>query len=95
LARYFPVYKLRLGLPDFSPVSQDLIAIAQIKERKSFTLIQEGELASAMALCAATWASLPGSPYGQHTNQFEALLTVYLAHGGQLAITTPTPTKKV
>ena len=33
LARYYLTYKTQLGLPDFSPLSQDLVAIQQIRER--------------------------------------------------------------
>jgi len=42
LARYFEAYKKQLNLPDFSPDSQDKIAIQQIKEQKALDDVDAG-----------------------------------------------------
>ncbi|MGS0980622.1 glycoside hydrolase family 24 protein [Burkholderia glumae] len=86
LAKYFAPYAKQLHLADFSPVSQELIAIQQINERHAIKLIQAGQLAAAIHACGTIWASFPGSPYGQHTNTFESLCAAYKAAGGTLAV---------
>lgn len=85
LSRYFDAYKKQLQLPDFSPVSQDLIAIQQIREQKALSLINDGKFAEAVKRVSNIWASLPESPYGQHTNDMDALRIAYINAGGQLA----------
>ena len=85
LARYWEPYCKILGLHDFTPLSQDLIAIQQIKERGVYQQIQRGAIAAAIAGVSNIWASLPGSPYGQRTNSLDMLLDVYRQHGGMVA----------
>lgn len=84
LARYFDAYKAQLHLADFSPLSQDTIAIQQIRECKALDLIDSGAFDAAVAACAHIWASLPGSPYGQHVNSIESLRAAYTNAGGVL-----------
>jgi muramidase (phage lysozyme) len=84
LARYFDPYKQLLGLQDFTPASQDAIAVQQIRERKAIVYVEAGRFDDAVARCAATWASLPGSPYGQHTNDLADLRRAYLKAGGEI-----------
>lgn len=85
LARYWDAYKKQLGLADFSPASQDAVAIQQIREQKALADVDAGRIAVAVAKCANIWASLPGAGYGQHENTFASLLDVYLAAGGKVA----------
>lgn len=85
LARYYDAYRKLLGLHDFSPASQDAIALQQIRERRALPDIDAGNLYAAIEKCNNIWASFPGSPYGQHTNPYEKLEAYYLASGGQLA----------
>jgi len=85
LFRWFGPYKTMLNLLDFSPISQDLIALQQIRERRALPLIDAGQFAAAVAACSNIWASLPGNSYGQHTNETAALQAAYLAAGGTLA----------
>lgn len=85
LYRYWQVYQKLLNLPDFSPLSQDLYALQQFKERKALALIDAGAFSAAITACNTIWASLPGSPYGQHTNSMADLQAAYLAAGGTLA----------
>jgi len=90
LFRYFVYYKAELHLPDFSPLSQDLIAIEQMKERGSLAHLRSGEIDKAIAAHitppdledaieedAAIWASLPGNTYGQGGHSMAALVEKY------------------
>lgn len=77
LARYWDAYRKQLGLKDFSPASQDAVAIQQIKERKALPLIEAGDIKGAIERCSNIWASLPGAGYGQHEHKMNDLLTKY------------------
>ena len=55
------------GLTDFSPRSQDLGAIALLKQSGALDAIVKGDFDTAVKKANRTWASLPGSPYAQHT----------------------------
>lgn len=85
LARYYDAYKKQLNLPDFSPASQDAIAIQQIKERKALDDVDAGRFELAVKKCRNIWASLPGAGYGQHENTIEYLKKAYAAAGGSIA----------
>lgn len=74
LYRYWPVYKQQLGLPDFSPLSQDKVAIQQMRERGALAHIETGDIAGAIELCSGIWASMPGNSYGQGGKSLDALL---------------------
>src|SRR5258708_20415971 len=77
LARYYDSYKKSLHLPDFSPDSQDAIALQQIKESGALGNIERGELNEAIRKCAHIWTSFPGSGYGQHENSLAILRQSY------------------
>lgn len=85
LARYFDVYKKQLRLPDFSPASQDAIAIQLIRECKAVDDIEAGRIADALHKCRSRWASLPGAGYGQHEQNLDKLVAVYKSAGGHVA----------
>lgn len=85
LARYFDAYKKLLGLRDFSPDSQDAIALQQIRERQALLLIESGHFADAVKKVSNIWASLPGAGYGQHENKLADLQAAYISAGGKLA----------
>lgn len=84
LARYYDAYKQLLDLPDFSPASQDAIALQQIKERHAIDNINNGDFNDAVGECANIWASLPGAGYGQHENKLAALRNAFVSAGGTL-----------
>ena len=84
LSRYYEPYRKQLGLPDFSPVSQDKIAIQQIKERKAYQLIIAGKITDAISRCSNIWASLPGNTYGQRQHKLADLIRMYLRFGGSI-----------
>lgn len=85
LARYFDSYKKLLSLPDFSPASQDAIAIRQIKEQGALLDIEAGRFDRAVKKVRNIWASLPGAGYGQHENSLAHLRDAYVRFGGTLA----------
>ena len=65
---FFPLvdaYRKQLGLKDFSPKSQDAVALQQIKERGALPMIDRGDIRQAIDRCSVIWASLPGAGYGQ------------------------------
>ncbi|MBU9608259.1 glycoside hydrolase family 104 protein [Burkholderia multivorans] len=84
LYRYWLAYRTSLRLTDFSPLSQDRIALQQIREKGALTLIDAGSFTKAVQLCSGIWASLPGNDYGQHVNTITALQTAYVNAGGAL-----------
>lgn len=83
LARYFDYYKKELGLKNFSPLAQDLIAIEQIKEQGAYVNVLSGNFVESIEKCKNIWASLPGNDYGQHQNKLADLLTAYESFGGK------------
>ena len=85
LARYFDAYKKILKLPDFSPASQDAIALQQIREQGALRDIEAGRFALAVNKVKNIWASLPGAGYGQHEHTLAALQLAYTKAGGKLA----------
>lgn len=84
LRRYFDSYRKTLNLRDFSPLSQDLIAMQQIRERRALPLIQSGKVVEAIKAVRNIWASLPGAGYGQHEQKLDDLLAVYRRAGGEV-----------
>lgn len=85
LKRYFDAYREQLGLPDFSPASQDAIALQLIRECKALADVDAGRIETAIRKCASRWASFPGAGYGQHENKIAKLLDAYIAAGGTFA----------
>lgn len=85
LYRYWPTYKKLLRLPDFSPASQDMLAIQLIRERRALDDVLAGRITSAITACNNIWASLPGAGYGQREHALDRLLAVYQQSGGKLA----------
>lgn len=84
LYRYWLAYRQFLRLPDFSPLSQDRIALQQIREKGALPFIDAGNFTKAVQLCSGVWASLPGNDYGQHVNTITTLQTAYVNAGGTL-----------
>lgn len=70
--------KAKLGLKDFSPVSQDLVALSRILMRGGLDELLEGDIRGAINATRKEWASFPGANYpGQGMKQMEDLLKVY------------------
>lgn len=85
LARYWDHYRARLRLPDYSPASQDAVALQQIRECGALGDVDAGRLELAISRVRRIWASMPGAGYGQPEHSLASLRRAYLAEGGQLA----------
>jgi len=85
LKRNYDAYKRILNLSDFSPASQDAIAIRLIGECEAIKLIETGQIERAIANCRSRWASFPGAGQGQREHKMAALIAAYTQAGGNLA----------
>lgn len=77
--------RIALGIPDFSPDSQDKAAAYLIDRAAAMPFIEAGDVTSAIIHCRSLWASLPGSSSGQPQNTLAALTHAYAEAGGTLA----------
>jgi len=78
LLKWWQGYKEMLHLPDFSPDSQDAVAIRQLQERHALTLIEAGKIAEAIAEASHIWASFPGTySQGNGPHSTETLVNKY------------------
>jgi len=84
LSKTWQELQQKLGLPDFSPQSQDRAAIELIKRRKALDDVMAGRFAQAIIKCRKEWASLPGAGYNQSEKSPKALAKVYKLAGGSL-----------
>ena len=67
----------KLGLPDFSPESQDKAALALIDEVGALSDVQSGNFESAVSKVRKIWASMPGAGYSQPEKTITVLADVY------------------
>ncbi len=74
-----------LGLPDFSPISQDRGAIELVRRRGALEDVMSGRFSIAIEKCRKEWASLPGAGYGQWERDITTLMQVYKSAGGHIA----------
>ena len=82
---FFPLWMLnarQLGLKDFSPKSQDAVALQQIKERGALPMGLIGDIRQAIDRCSNIWASLPGAGYGQFEHKADSLIAKFKEAGG-------------
>ena len=49
---WWDAYRKQLGLKDFSPKSQDAVALQQIKERGAYLMIDRGDIRQAIDRCS-------------------------------------------
>ena len=82
LAKFFDFYKKQLDLPNFSPESQDKIAIQMMKEVHAIDYIETGSFSKAVFQCGNRWASLPNNSYGQRQVPIAYLQNAYTNAGG-------------
>lgn len=82
LSRYWDAYRQQLKLADFSPLSQDRVALQQIREQRALADIQAGRIAAAIGKCRNIWASLPGAGYKQREHKLDDLLARFESAGG-------------
>lgn len=81
----WPHYKALLKLPDFSPISQDLLALQHLRECRALPDVLAGRIETAISKCRNIWASLPGAGYGQREHRLEDLLKQYRLAGGVMS----------
>ncbi len=77
LVRWWRPYKAELHLPDFSPPSQDQVALQQMQERGAVALVEAGNIQAAITACSNIWASFPGNTYDQGGKTMSDLLAKY------------------
>jgi muramidase (phage lysozyme) len=83
LLRFWLYYAKLLGLPDFSPQSQDRYVIQQLEEHHALALVDAGHFDEAIDAVSGLWASLPGKQYiGQAQHELASLRSIYQAAGG-------------
>ena len=76
-------YRKQLGLKDFSPKSQDAVALQQIKERGALPMIDRGGYPSGnRPLGSNIWASLLGAGYGCLSIRLDSLIAKFKEAGG-------------
>ncbi|OHE76747.1 MAG: hypothetical protein A2107_06440 [Verrucomicrobia bacterium GWF2_62_7] len=72
-----------LGLNDFTPPNQEKAALEIIRRQGAYNRVLRSSVyenfTSALSKLNTTWASLPGSPYGQPTHSTAALWKYYKA----------------
>lgn len=73
-----------MGLPDFSPGSQDLAAVGRIAARGALDDVKAGRFDIAIKKIGREWASMPGSPYGQPTISLAKARQIFTASGGAI-----------
>ena len=78
-------YKALLKLKDFSPISQDLLALQHIRECRALPDVHAGRIETAIKKCRNIWASLPGAGYGQREHRIEDLIMQFRIAGGTLS----------
>lgn len=77
--------RAKLGLPDFSPASQDAGAIELIREKGALDDVRAGRFDVALGKLGTVWASLPSSKYQQRTRTVAFARQAYESAGGVYA----------
>lgn len=77
--------KRRIGLPDFSPESQDAAALELIRQAGALGDVRAGRFQAAVHKVRGRWASLPGAGYDQHEQSLNTITAAYRAAGGKFA----------
>ena len=78
----------KMGISDFSPKTQDLIAIEGLRHVGSIDAVVAGDIGSAISKAAATWNALPlgkdkaNRVHGQPYKKYEAVVEKYKSLGG-------------
>lgn len=80
----------KLGITDFSPASQDKIALYLMQRNGSLDDVRSGNYEAAISKNGGTWASLPSSPYNQPKRSPEWVNKYF---GGNLQPTSYAPPK--
>ena len=82
LSRWWDAYRKQLGLKDFSPKSQDAVALQQIKGVALFYMIDRGDIRQAIDRCSNIWSFfLRAHGYGQFEHKADSLIAKFKAGG--------------
>jgi lysozyme len=73
-----------MGLPDFSPRSQDIAALGRIAYRGALNDVLMGRLDQAIAKLRKEWTSLPGAAEQNRLQSMGISHEIFLAYGGQI-----------
>ena len=77
----------RIGTKDFSPETQDKLAISRLKYRKAYKPLIEGDILLVLDRISWEWASLPNrygkGRYGQPIKTLNQVLSKYIEFGGK------------
>lgn len=65
------------GLYDFSPATQDAMAIWLLQKDGAYTFIESDNIPSAISIASKRWASLPGSTAGQNPQSMASAIAAY------------------
>lgn len=81
--------KRRLGITDFTPESQNLIAVEMLRSMGLLDSIVAGDIPAALNKSSHKWAALPSGPgkpgrYNQPYKSYEKFVEFYEAAGGKL-----------
>ena len=80
--RWWDAYRKQLGLKDFSPKSQDAVALQQIKERGALPMIDRGISVRQSTVAAISGLHSPGAGYGQFEYKADSLIAKFKEAGG-------------
>ena len=81
----FKELQAKLGTVDFTPQTQDAMALRLIAEAGAGDDVRLGQFQTAINATAGIWASLPASHYAQPKRSYDFALAAYTAAGGVLA----------
>ena len=81
LSRWWDAYRKTQQLKDFSPKSQDAVALQQMR-RGALPAVDRGDIRQAIDRCSNIWASLPGAGYGQFEHKADSLIAKFKEAGG-------------
>jgi YD repeat-containing protein len=71
--QYEKIGQGELGLTDFSPRSQDLIAVQQMREIGVIDAVKRGDVVNAISDASRLWASIPKGPGAQDVSRYTML----------------------
>lgn len=88
LANWTENGKKKMGVSDFAPKTQDLIAVEGLRQVKALDAIISGDMESAITKASKTWNALPQGKdganrvSGQHYVRYADFIATYKASGG-------------
>jgi len=81
----YDTYAPRLGVTDFSPATQDMLAYVILNDVGADVAVANGDIAQAFQLASKKWASMPGSTAGQNPQALQVALNAYQQYLNQQA----------